>query len=484
MATRMQQRRGTAQQWTDADPILAAGEIGFETDTSQFKIGDGVNAWSTLSYFKNLEDAEGDFPVLDENGKIPLSYLSNLITDAPTALDTLGEIANLVHVLDTTLQAHNQKTTDVHGIDDTSLLVTQEGLENYAEQKIELEISTYNSVTTNVHGIPDTSLLAYQSDISALSGEIGDHAQETLNVHGIADTSTLAYEQDITNHNNATTNVHGIDDTSLLALISDIQDHNLETTNVHGIADTTQLATHQEIIDHNLETLSVHGIANTAELVTNSVLDAHTNATTNIHGISNTANLVYQSTVDALTTDDIAEGNNKYYTDARAVAANSSAIATAKAEAIADATAQVNAVIASAPAALNTLDELAAALNDDANFATTVTNSLAQKVNSFTPITNRTASYTLSSLSERDSLIEVASSSATTITIPSDATLNFPVGTSLDILQSSTGQVTIAGAGGVTVNGTPGLKLRSQWSTATLFKRAANTWLVMGDLSA
>ena len=44
MATRMQQRRGTAQQWTDADPILAAGEIGFETDTNQFKIGDGVNA--------------------------------------------------------------------------------------------------------------------------------------------------------------------------------------------------------------------------------------------------------------------------------------------------------------------------------------------------------------------------------------------------------------------------------------------------------
>ena len=59
--------------------------------------------------------------------------------------------------------------------------------------------------------------------------------------------------------------------------------------------------------------------------------------------------------------------------------AQATAIATAKSEAIADATAQVNAVIASAPAALNTLDELAAALGDDANFATTVTNSLAAK---------------------------------------------------------------------------------------------------------
>ena len=55
MATRMQQRRGTAAQWTSADPILAAGEIGFETDTSQFKIGDGVNHWVDLSYFVDLE---------------------------------------------------------------------------------------------------------------------------------------------------------------------------------------------------------------------------------------------------------------------------------------------------------------------------------------------------------------------------------------------------------------------------------------------
>jgi hypothetical protein len=104
-------------------------------------------------------------------------------------------------------------------------------------------------------------------------------------------------------------------------------------------------------------------------------------------------------------------------------------------------------------------------------------------VPSRTPIIQKTASYTLSALTERDSLIEVASASATTITIPADATLNFPVGTSIDILQTSTGQVTIAGSG-FTPNATPGLKLRTQWSSCTLFKRAANTWVVMGDLSA
>ena len=41
----------------------------------------------------------------------------------------------------------------------------------------------------------------------------------------------------------------------------------------------------------------------------------------------------------------------------------------------------------------------------------------------------------------------------------------------------------IAGSG-ITILGTPGLKLRAQWSGATLVKLAANTWVVMGDLKA
>lgn len=43
-------RRGTAAQWTAANPILADGELALETDTKQIKIGDGVTAWTTLAY--------------------------------------------------------------------------------------------------------------------------------------------------------------------------------------------------------------------------------------------------------------------------------------------------------------------------------------------------------------------------------------------------------------------------------------------------
>jgi hypothetical protein len=63
MATRMQQRRGTAAQWISSNagdgPILNAGEIGWESDTNKFKIGDGVNYWADLVYFADVEDIVG-----------------------------------------------------------------------------------------------------------------------------------------------------------------------------------------------------------------------------------------------------------------------------------------------------------------------------------------------------------------------------------------------------------------------------------------
>ena len=50
MAVRIQFRRGTAAEWSSANPLLAAGEFGFETDTRKFKLGDGTTVWSDLGY--------------------------------------------------------------------------------------------------------------------------------------------------------------------------------------------------------------------------------------------------------------------------------------------------------------------------------------------------------------------------------------------------------------------------------------------------
>jgi len=49
--TRFKLRNGTAAEWTAANPTLLQGEIGVETDTRRYKIGDGSTVWSSLSYY-------------------------------------------------------------------------------------------------------------------------------------------------------------------------------------------------------------------------------------------------------------------------------------------------------------------------------------------------------------------------------------------------------------------------------------------------
>jgi trimeric autotransporter adhesin len=147
MATRMQQRRGTAEQWTGANPRLNAGEIGFETDTNKFKIGDGITLWDDLAYFADADTLGASIDdyipltqkaqangvaTLDAQGQVPVSQLGNIIDAAPDALNTLNELAaaigddaNFLTTIGTNLSNHASDTTDVHGIADTAELATK-----------------------------------------------------------------------------------------------------------------------------------------------------------------------------------------------------------------------------------------------------------------------------------------------------------------------------------------------------------------------
>jgi hypothetical protein len=94
-------------------------------------------------------------------------------------------------------------------------------------------------------------------------------------------------------------------------------------------------------------------------------------------------------------------------------------------------------------------------------------------------INAQAGSYTLV-LGDASKLIEM--SGGGTLTVPTDSSVTFPTGTQINILQTGASQVTVGGSG-VTINGTPGLKLRTQWSSATLIKRATDTWALVGDLA-
>jgi len=440
MATRMQQRRGTAAQWTAANPVLAAGEIGFETDTNKFKMGNGSSAWSALQYFANAAE------------------LAAIIDSAPEALNTLNELAaaigddaNFVG----TVTSHTSATTNVHGITNTATLATTSALTAAATQVALDAAADATSKANAAQAAAEATAsadatakanAAYDSAGTTADAKIGTHNSDTTNVHGIADTSLLATQEyadiasttaittagtaadtKIATHNNVTTGVHGIADTSLLATQEYADDAAAlaittaatDATNKANAAEADAItaagtAADTKVTAHNNLTENVHGIADTSFLVTQTQLtNAINGAEVNqaalagdgiVWGSTNSefdldenyittatqtaldlkaplANPTFTGTVSGVTKSMVGLGNVDNTSDANkpVSTATASAIATAKSEAIADATSQVNAVIASAPAALNTLDELAAALGDDANFATTVTNSLAAK---------------------------------------------------------------------------------------------------------
>jgi hypothetical protein len=306
MATRMQQRRGTAAQWSGANPILAAGEIGFETDTGKFKIGNGSSLWSALNYY------------VDGNA---------ILDGAPGVLNTLNELAaalgddpDFFITVATNLSSHTNLSTNVHGITNTADLAT----EAYVDAA-----EVHNAVTTNVHGIVNTADLATEA---YADGAVSTHNSDSTNVHGIADTSLIVLDADLAEHNNDTTNVHGIANTADLAtqtyadnaVSGAVSAHNSDTTNVHGIGNTADLAT-QAYVDsatvHSAVTTNVHGIVDTAELATQSyvgteitgALNAHTSDTTSVHGIADTTALVL--TDDARLSDTRTPTDNTVSTD-------------------------------------------------------------------------------------------------------------------------------------------------------------------------
>jgi hypothetical protein len=114
----------------------------------------------------------------------------------------------------------------------------------------------------------------------------------------------------------------------------------------------------------------------------------------------------------------------------------------------------------------------------------TTTGNVISHVDISTP-TFVTNSYTITSTDDGKLLMLNNSTTAGNLLIPTDATFNFPIGTQINVVQQGTGLITIGAVtpATTTINATPGKKLRAQWSSAAIVKTAANTWLLMGDLT-
>ena len=705
MATRMQQRRGTAAQWTAANPILAAGEIGYETDTGKFKIGDGTNTWSLLKYFLNLEaldiDADGfitddqkgvnnGVATLDSNGLVPVIQMPDqYITDkiitkigevvgaAPSTLNTLNEIAAAfdndpnyadtisaaldlkapkaspaitgtatfvnatfsgdvdvqtmplndsstkpattafvagriqnVNTVISTLASEIDASLETLGANDASQASSLEALDvrlDSAEASItgntasiatinttlsdhtsdisaldvrvdatESDISTINADITSIESNIDTvetNITGIQSDVTTLQNDLNAAETDISALQSGATTTTSTISTIQNNLTSMSTEIDGID-TRLTAAETDIDalqtsatsasGHASATTNVHGIANTADLATKSYADNAKTEAISTSAtaIALKADIASPTFTGTVVLPATTSIGTVSATEIGY---VDGVTSAIQTQLDAKAPLESPALTGTPTApTATAGTDTTQIATTAfvqdaIEAVVGAAPAALNTLSELADALADDANYASTVTSALALKaplasptftgtvtlpsstsignvssteigyidgvtssiqtqLDAKAPSANPTltgtvalpaaSSVTLNGTALSTTLALKADNAATintmsgshtivsadvsnvremsnggTITIPSDTSW-WPVGATIDVLQTGSSQVTIGAGSGVTLNATPGLKLRAQWSSATILKRAANTFVALGDLSA
>ena len=273
MATRIQLRRGIASSWTSSNPILASGEVGIETDTNKIKIGDGSSNWTELDYFADVYAASASIIAYIN------SEIGDLIDSAPALLDTLNELAAAIG-------------------DDPSF---------------------FSNIATTINS---ASATAYASASAYTNAQIN-----ALTTSDIEEGSRLYF-----------TNQRALDATA--------------------------------------------GATSSASAYALSQANSYSNSASAAAYASASANTLSQ--INALTTTDIEEGTNKYFTNQRAIdAASATYILQTSQQSIINtaSAAAVTAVLDGAPGALDTLNELAAALGDNPDILSTfITSNTASSI--------------------------------------------------------------------------------------------------------
>ncbi len=569
MATRIQLRRDVEDDWFRDNPILRSGEIGISLDLNTFKIGDGQTPWRDLDYALagtideyiplNQKSVANGIAALDSAGKVPDSQIpAGIARDSEVSLAISTEVANrnsaitdaISNLIDTAPDALNTLNEIAAAINDdasyAATITTALGTKANLSDVTAATAAAAADATTKANAAQAAATAAAASDATskasaAQAAATAAAASDATSKASAAQAAAIsAAETDATTKSNAaqaaaisaasadaTTKANAAQAAAITAAGTDA------TTKVEAEA-ALRVSGDAASVSTAASDATTKANAAQAAAISAAAADATTKANAAQVAASSAADTKISTAVAALTKSSVGLANVDNTSDASkpVSTAQASAIATAKSEAIADATAQVNAVIASAPAALNTLDELAAALGDDASFAATVTANLSSKASIASPTFTGTVSgitktmvglgnvdntsdsnKPISSLTQTalnaksDNLIstavttstnysitssdlykriEFSSASPITVTIPADITLNLPVGSSIELLQANAGKITVQGESvSVLIYGPDNqFKSRVQWSSIFIEKRAANSWLVTGDTEA
>jgi hypothetical protein len=523
MATRMQQRRGTASQWTSANPILNAGEIGWESDTNKFKIGDGTNHWTDIGYFLN--------------GALIAAAIDNLVGAAPSTLNTISELADAIGD-DPNFLAGLATTTYVDTQDASKLSISQYdakgdlivGASNDTPARLSVGANGYlltaNSAATN--GVEWAAAPVSLPDQTGNSGEFlttdgntASWAQIDLSakqdvVSGVSSTE-IGYLSTVTSDIQTQLDAKAAD--SALTSLSTTVDGKLNLSGgtltgaltLSGAPSSDLHAATKAYVDSVAEGLHVHAsavaattanVALSTALENGDVLDGITLATGNRILVKNqttqSENGIYvvqasgQPTraTDFDTATEVDSGDF-IFVSGGTVNANTGWVQTSQ-----PATIGTDPITFSQFSGAGTYSAGTGLTLTGSTFSintgTTVDLSTAQSLSNKTIVAPRLqlsmnaqtgTSYTLAVEDASNKWVTVSNSSAITVTVPPSV---YSVGDQINVQQTGSGQITFAQGSGVTITSAAGSssapKIRSQYGSATVICVGSNSFTIVGDL--
>jgi hypothetical protein len=453
MAAKIRIRRGTSAQWAASNRILDQGELGYDTSSKLLKIGDGSTTWSNLDNLVlnvtlNSLVATETYLRTQAIATAKSEAISTASTDATTKANAAQAAAISAAATDATTKANSAQSaaaTDATTKANAAQAAAISAAATDATTKASSAVTSANLYTdTAVASLGNTAELTYVpiSDVGNIDGVASLDANGKIPDSQIP--AGIARDSEVSSA--ITTAINNLVDGAPIALdtlnelaaaINDDASYASSITTALGLKAPIASPTFTGTVSGIDKTMvGLANVDNTTDAnkpistATQTALDTKLNSSTASSTYAPIASPTFTGTVGGITKSMVGLGN-------------------------VDNTSDVNKPI-----------------------STAVSSELDKKTNLLYTITPNSGSYTLLS-SDLGSLIEMSNGGTLTITDSS----SFPVGFAVDVLQTGSSQVTIAGDG-FTPDATPGLKLRTRWSSATLVKRGLNSWVVLGDLSA
>jgi hypothetical protein len=195
MTSVIQVKRGSASAWTSANTVLAAGEVGFETDTKKMKVGDGSTAWTSLTYTVT----DGDITAVvagtglsggSTSGSATLAIDTSVVVDKTTAQTLTNK------TLTTPIISSISNTGTVTLPTSTDTLVGRDTTDTLTNKTIDAASNTLTGVTTltGTQTLTNKTLTSPAITGGTLVNTVIKGLEEDVNVVASAATGTINFD--------------------------------------------------------------------------------------------------------------------------------------------------------------------------------------------------------------------------------------------------------------------------------------------------